>query len=50
MDLWRSDAIEGLRHKHLAGEFPPVCADCNECDTGKTRKRFFYTPASEVKV
>lgn len=48
MDLWHSPAIEDLRRQHLTGAFPPVCADCNECDTGKTRKRFFYPSASEA--
>ena len=48
MDLWHSRAIEDLRRMHQAGEFPHTCADCNECDTSKTQKRFFFTQASEV--
>lgn len=47
-DLWQSRAIEELRRQHRAGDFPSTCADCNECETGKTQKRFFYNPASEV--
>jgi radical SAM protein with 4Fe4S-binding SPASM domain len=49
-DLWRGRAIEQLREQHLAGKFPDTCKNCNECETGKTTKRFFYaaTPGAEV--
>jgi radical SAM protein with 4Fe4S-binding SPASM domain len=47
-DLWHARAIEDLRRQHRAGEFPATCADCNECETEKTQKRFFYNPAGEV--
>ena len=42
MDLWQGAAIEQLRGQHLAGNFPSVCVNCNECETEKTTKRFFY--------
>ena len=42
MDLWQGAAIEQLRQQHLAGKFPGVCVNCNECETEKTTKRFFY--------
>jgi len=42
MDLWQGAAIEKLRGLHLAGKFPGVCVNCNECETEKTTKRFFY--------
>ncbi len=41
-DLWQGTEIEKLRQQHLAGEFPAVCVNCNECETEKTTKRFFY--------
>ena len=44
-DLWRGRAIEQLREQHLSGEFPDTCKNCNECETGKTTKRFFYAIA-----
>lgn len=49
-DLWRGTAIEQLRAQHLSGEFPDTCKNCNECETGKTTKRFFYvaTPGDEA--
>ena len=39
-ELWRATAIERLRESHLKGEFPSRCANCNECETSKTEKRF----------
>lgn len=49
MDLWNSQAIERLRRQHMEKNFPPACAHCNECETGKTKKRFFYdAPATGV--
>lgn len=41
-DLWRGREIERLRERHRTGDFPDTCADCNECETQKTGKRFFY--------
>lgn len=46
MDLWQGTAIKQLRQQHLAGDFPDTCVNCNECETEKTTKRFFYTVAS----
>jgi len=47
-ELWRGAAINRWRAQHSAGEFPSTCANCNECETGKTQKRFFYSePAAE---
>ena len=43
-DLWHGREIERLREQHLSSEFPPVCKNCNECESSKTQKRFFYTP------
>ena len=42
MDLWRGREINRLREQHIAGKFPETCADCNECETDKSDKRFFY--------
>ncbi|MFQ5716790.1 MAG: radical SAM/SPASM domain-containing protein [Nitrospinales bacterium] len=42
MDLWRGGAIDQWRARHLAGDFGAFCADCNECETRKTQKRFFF--------
>jgi len=41
-DLWHGAEIERLREQHLSGRFPDTCANCNECETVKTTKRFFY--------
>ena len=41
-DLWRAERIAELRDRHLKGDFPPVCQNCNECDTRETEKRFFF--------
>lgn len=41
-DLWNGQAIESLRRQHLTGSLPKTCEDCNECDTAKTEKRFFF--------
>ncbi len=46
IDLWHGAALENLRHRHRTGDFPDTCAHCNECDTAKTRKRFFAAPSS----
>jgi len=50
MDLWQGAAIEQLRQQHLAGDFPGVCVNCNECETEKTTKRFFYATSSGTEV
>jgi len=50
MDLWWGPSIEQLRQQHLAGEFPDACVNCNECETEKTSKRFFYTATSGTKI
>ncbi|MCH8157105.1 MAG: radical SAM protein [Nitrospinae bacterium] len=41
-DLWRGEEIERLRARHLTGDFPDTCAECNECESSKAGKRFFY--------
>jgi hypothetical protein len=41
-DLWNGREIERLRAQHKRGEYPEVCANCNECKTSKTKKRFFF--------
>jgi radical SAM protein with 4Fe4S-binding SPASM domain len=43
LELWQGLEIKRLRQQHAEGDFPGTCADCNECDTVKTEKRFFYT-------
>ena len=50
MDLWQGTAIEQLRQQHLAGDFPDACVNCNECETEKTTKRFFYAASSGTEV
>ena len=42
MDLWQGAEIERLRDQHRSGNFPETCVNCNECETAKTEKRFFY--------
>lgn len=49
-DLWRGREIQKLRDQHRTGKFPDVCADCNECETRKTSKRFFFRPGQLVGV
>jgi len=41
--LWHASEIERLRERHLNGDFPAKCANCQECETPVTTKRFFYT-------
>jgi radical SAM protein with 4Fe4S-binding SPASM domain len=41
-ELWQGQEIERLREQHLSGNFPIACVDCNECETDKSEKRFFY--------
>ncbi|MBI5427020.1 MAG: radical SAM protein [Nitrospinae bacterium] len=45
MDLWHGEAIDRLRRRHLDKDFPPACANCNECETARAKKRFFYGSA-----
>jgi len=40
-DLWYGREIEKLRRQHETGDFPPTCANCNECESQKAEKRFF---------
>ncbi|PIQ97171.1 MAG: radical SAM protein [Nitrospinae bacterium CG11_big_fil_rev_8_21_14_0_20_56_8] len=47
-DLWRGGGIESLRRQHEAGQFPRVCENCNECETEKTSKRFFFGSAGNA--
>ncbi len=44
-DLWYSSKIWKLREQHLSGDFPKTCENCNECETVKTSKRFFFMEA-----
>ncbi len=48
IDLWNNSEIEALRRQHEKGEFPTVCVNCNECETSKTDKRFFFDALQEV--
>ncbi|MEK9627414.1 MAG: radical SAM/SPASM domain-containing protein [Nitrospinota bacterium] len=48
IDLWNNTAINTLREQHESGDFPKVCANCNECETSKTDKRFFYDKLQET--
>ena len=41
-ELWQGQEIDRLREQHLSGNFPTACVDCNECETDKSEKRFFY--------
>jgi len=43
LELWQGSEINRLRQQHVQGDFPETCGDCNECETVKTEKRFFYT-------
>ncbi|SVA70463.1 uncharacterized protein METZ01_LOCUS123317 [marine metagenome] len=46
-NLWKNEKIGLLREQHLKGEFPDTCADCNECESNKTEKRFFVNALTE---
>ncbi len=46
-DLWQGKEIQDLRNRHLSGDFPETCADCNECESSKAGKRFFYNALAE---
>ena len=41
-ELWRAHAMDRLRERHLQGDFPARCAECQECETPVTTKRFFF--------
>ncbi len=41
-ELWRAHALDRLRERHLQGDFPARCAECQECETPVTTKRFFF--------
>lgn len=41
-DLWWAQEMESLRLKHLGGDFPTRCENCQECVTPVTEKRFFF--------
>lgn len=45
LDLWRAEEMNRLRARHLEGEFPNRCVECQECETPVTEKRFFFTQA-----
>lgn len=49
-DLWQGAAIDSLRQQHLSGGFPGVCVNCNECETEKTTKRFFFATPAGAKI
>jgi sulfatase maturation enzyme AslB (radical SAM superfamily) len=49
-DLWQGAAIDSLRQQHLTGGFPGVCVNCNECETEKTTKRFFFATPAGAKI
>ena len=40
-NLWKNEKMDLLRKQHLNGQFPDTCANCNECESNKTEKRFF---------
>jgi len=47
-DLWKNSEIKALRDQHESGNYPKVCTNCNECETSKTDKRFFFDEIQEV--
>ena len=47
-DLWYNSEIKALRNQHEKGNYPKVCMNCNECETSKTEKRFFFDEFQEV--
>ena len=46
-NLWKSEKLDLLRQRHLKGDYPETCANCNECESNKTEKRFFINALSE---
>ncbi len=43
-EIWNSNAMDALRRRHLAGDLPGACAECNECQTSHAPKRFANVP------
>ena len=46
-NLWKNEKMDFLRKQHLKGQFPDTCANCNECESNKTEKRFFINALTE---
>ena len=46
-NLWKNEKMDLLRKQHLNGQFPDTCANCNECESNKTEKRFFVNALSD---
>tara|TARA_B110000263_G_scaffold179281_1_gene156859 strand:+ start:64 stop:822 length:759 start_codon:yes stop_codon:yes gene_type:complete len=46
-NLWKNEKMDLLRKQHLSGQFPDTCANCNECESNKTEKRFFVNALTE---
>jgi len=46
-NLWKNEKMDLLRQQHLNGQFPDTCANCNECESNKTEKRFFVNALTE---
>ena len=46
-NLWKNEKMDLLRKQHLKGHFPDTCANCNECESNKTEKRFFVNALTE---
>ena len=46
-NLWKNEKMDLLRKQHLNGQFPDTCANCNECESNKTEKRFFVNALTE---
>jgi len=46
-NLWENEKMDLLREQHLKGQFPDTCANCNECESNKTEKRFFINALTE---
>jgi len=46
-NLWKNEKMDLLRKQHLKGQFPDTCANCNECESNKTEKRFFINALTE---
>ncbi len=46
-NLWKNEKMDSLRKQHLKGNFPDTCANCNECESNKTEKRFFVNALTE---
>ena len=46
-NLWKNEKMDLLRKQHLNGQFPDTCANCNECESNKTEKRFFINALTE---